>query len=1122
MSRRGSKREAKATAVALALLLAASVAASPARAAVGPLYDIKATWGNTNLPPGGEGRFGLWVRHIGDEDSTEGLLIKDQLPAGVTATNFDFFFFGEDFADFFCTGTGTETVECFVPGEFLSIFLKAPGGLAGPYNPEPSGYMPAFYVDVAIDPSVSDSGTNTATVEGGAAPSPVSDVDQVRFDSIPSAFGIVPGSYLADFFDDAYPLGEPSRQAGAHPSELRVDFDFTQRLIEPSSEKLDTDVNALVKDVDVTLPPGMVGNPEATPKCNPTDFAEEGVSKNSTRCPSSTQVGYLNVMTTAAFEVFRNQNLSRVPIYNLEPPKGKPADFAFNAGGLVQGHIYPNVDPGQNYAITTLTPDISSLIPVRGAEATFWGVPGDPAHDKFRYYTKTTAGKHVGAPFGSSVLRPLFTNPSDCGFDNGGTRIRVSSYSEPGKFTPVEEYANPMNVEGCDDPRFRFEPDISMQPTSKAAGGPTGLAVNLEIPLRSDEVDDAQELYAKNGFVKGIATPPLKKAVVTFPEGMTVSPSAAQGLGACSPAQIGMGTDSAVTCPDSSQFGTLSLKTPILPIDEQPQGWVYVAKPFDNPFHNFLSLYLVIQEPDKGILVKLAGKAGLDPEDGQITFTFDDLPQLPVEEMTMNVKSGLRAGLVNPQTCGVKTIDATFFTWQDPGTPHSVKSSYEITHNPDGTPCRPSLSDRPFQPELSGGTVNNLAGTFSPLEIHFARSDEDQELSRVEGTAPPGLLASLRGVGRCSDAQIAAAADPARTGSEEQSSPSCPASSQVGTVDAGAGVGQVLTYVDGKVYLAGPYKGAPLSGVAIVPAVAGPFDLGVVVTRAPAYVDPRTAELRLVTDPLPQIFKGVPIRVRDVRVHVDRPGFILNPTSCAPMSLAGALFSTEGKSKLDGSPFQAADCGSLGFRPRLSTRLFGGTHRGAHPKFRGVYRARSGDANASRAVVALPRSAFLDQSHIRTVCTRVQFAADACPPGSIYGRAVAQTPLLEEALQGPVYLRSSDNKLPDLVADLHGIIDVEVSARIDSARGGIRASFESIPDAPVAKFTITMQGGRKGLLVNSRNICDRANRVRAGFQAQNGKAAALTPPLKATCQKKRRGGPRSKRPEQDSNLRPTP
>jgi hypothetical protein len=1126
---RGAKR---AIVIVLAMAIVATVGATSAQAAVGPQFAIKATWGDTNLPPGGEGhgagQFEVQVRNVGDEAAAEEeFTISDQLPPGVTVTKILWAGRQGDFSEFFCSGVGTGTATCGLPsflGFLAPSLAPAPGSIAagalGATTPEPTGYVQTIFIDVAVDPSASGTGTNTATVTGGGAPS-ASDVDQIHFSSEPAKFGLVPGSFESDFFDSAFPFGNRSRQAGDRPFEQRVNFDLTARtgISEADGSRYITPTGS-VNTVEVTLPRGVIGNPEATPKCSQADFAEEGDLGPfgvATACPSDTQIGYLNIPIKEGTEnnargVFINSNesLSRVPLYNLVPPKGEPADLAFNAAGFVQAHIYPNLDPAQNYAIKALTPNISTLLQVRGSEVTIWGVPGDPSHDKFRYYNKLQPGNvAIGAPWGTAPIRPFLTNPMDCGFDNGGSRIRLNSYENSGEFTPVQEESNAMDVQGCDDPRFRFEPDIALQPTSKAAGGPAGLTVHLEVPQRNDEVENADELYAQNGDVKSIPTPPLKKAVVTLPKGMTVNPSAAQGLDACTPAQIGMGTASPVTCPDASQFGTLELHTPILPIDEQPEGFIYVAKPFDNPFHSFLSLYLVIQEPDRGILVKIAGKADLDPQTGQITFTFDDLPQLPMSDAEMNIKGGLRAGLVNPGTCGVKTIQADFYSWQEPTVAKHTESHYDVTQNPDGSPCFNSLSDRPFSPDLSGGTVNNAAGSYSPLEIRLTRTDEDQELARVEGTGPPGMLGSLRGVGRCSDAAIAAAGNSERTGTEELEHPSCPADSQVGTVDAGSGTGQVLTYVPGKIYLAGPYKGAPLSGVAIVPAVAGPFDLGVVVTRAPVYINPQNAQLTVKTDPLPQIFKGVPLRVRDIQVHLNRNHFTLNPTNCDPFALSGDMFSTEGKSKTGGSRFQAADCASLGFRPRLATRLFGGTTRGSHPKFRGVYRGKEGDANAKSVVVTMPRSEFLDQAHIRTVCTRVQFAAGAgngaeCPAGSVYGHVTARTPLLDETLQGPVYLRSSNHKLPDLVAELHGIVDVEVDGRIDSIRGGIRANFESVPDVPVENFTITMQGGKKGLLVNSRNICAHNYRAKAAFTAQSGKEATLKPKLVAKCRGKHR------------------
>jgi hypothetical protein len=1082
----------------LIALATAIGAALPAQALAGPLYDVHAYWADTNLPPGGEGQFVIQGRNIGDAAGSEDIVIEDQLPAGVTVKSIRFEPSpGFDLGDILCAGKGTSTAACLLPGFILEELAPPPGDEA---ELVPSGYLPTMSVAVKVAAGLSATATNTATLSGGSAAT-VTDLDQVPFASSPAAFAITPGSFGADFYDAAYPATGLQRQAGARPFETRLDFDLT-RYVGTISGRSANRPHGTIKTAVVSLPHGLVGNPEATPKCNPADFAEANTaSAGSTACPPDTQVGYVNVTTNKFIGA-----ITRLPLYSLVPPKGQIADLAVNATGLIQAHIYPSLDPANGYAPKVTAANISSLIDVLGAEATIWGVPADPAHDRFRAYPKATEGKAFGAPWGSAPIRPLVTNPLDCGFDNGGAKIRVDSYQHPGQFTPALEYPDPLNVSGCDDPRFRFEPDVSVQPSAREAGAPTGLDVDLEVPQRDDRVKEAKDLYAQNGNVKAIPTPPLKKAVVTFPAGMTVSPSAAQGLGSCSPAQISLGTDAPVRCPDDSRYGAFNLRTPILPADEQLHGTIFIAAQNDNPFHNFLSFYLVVQNPERGILTKIPGRVDLDQTTGQLKVTLDDLPQLPFSDIELNLKGGLRAALVNPGTCGVKTITATFYSWQEPTVPHTVKDHFEVSQNQDGSPCHNNLSERPFDPKLSGGTVNNLAGAFSPLELQLTRTDEDQELSRVEGIAPPGLLASLKGVGRCTDAQIAAAANPLRTGTEELSSPSCPASSQVGTVDAGTGVGQVLTYVAGKVYLAGPYRGAPLSGVAIVPALAGPFDLGVIVTRAPAYVNAKTAQLRLLTDPLPQIFKGVPVRVRDIRVHIDREDFTLNPTNCEAMGLKGTLFSSEGKSKEDQVPFQAAECASLGFKPKLFTRLYGGTHRGAHPKFRGTLKARKADANLKSATIALPRTEFLDQGNIKTICTRAQFAQEECPKRSIYGHASAKTPLLEETLRGPVYLRSSNHTLPDLVAELHGLIEVEVVGRIDSIKGQIRANFESIPDAPVQSFTIAMQGGAKGLLVNSKDICAHAFRLKAHFGAQNGREATLHPKLKAPCGERKAKG----------------
>ncbi len=1084
-----------------------------------------------------EAQFAIRVRNVGDAVGTEDLTIEDHLPLGLVATKISW-------PDpkiglpSGCTGEGTAIVKCKLQASLLKAIAMPPGDISGSqlngsFSAAPSGYLPTIYIDVSVPKNKSSGeGTNIATVAGGGAPSPISDVDQIVFGSEPSSFGVVPGSFAADMFTAAYPFGAPARQASDHPFEFRTNFDVTETTGVNDGSGGDSTryiaPNGAIRTVDVTLPRGAIGNPEAVAKCDPTDFAEEGAVANSTACPPNTQVGYLNVAFNDGTRNYGGGNavhfdwgfLSRVPVYNLKPPKGTLVDLGFNAGGLAQAHVYATLDPSNNYTIKSVTPNVSSLVQVRGAEVTIWGVPGDPSHDRFRFYPKAQeGGVATSAPF-EGPIRPFWTNPMDCGAVNGGTLMRLDSYERPNEFSVIDEYPEPLDVTGCDDPRFRFEPDISLQPTDRHAGAPTGLGVHLEVPQRNDEVSSASDLYAVNGAVKAIATPPIKDAVITFPEGMTISPSAAQGLQTCSPVQVGLNSDAPIACPDASQYGTLILRSPALPQTKTVEGRIFVAEQDNDPSHGFLALYLGIEDEELGLRVKLRGGLTLDPKTGQITTTFENLPQLPVSDMQMNVKGGVRAGLVNPSTCGKKTIAATFYSWQDPTTPHTVKSSYDITEKPDGSPCVNNLAERPFGPAFEAGTLNNTAGTFSPFALRLTRTDDDQEFSQLGVKTPGGLLARLAGMSRCSESGIAQALS--RTGrgqgALEQANPSCPASSLIGMIDVGAGVGVPLTYVPGKIYLAGPYHGSPLSFVVITPAVVGPFDIGVITVRTGIHVDPQTTQVSVSSDPFPQVFQGIPVRVRDLRVKLDQPGWVLNPTSCAAKQIeahvtgaGGDVFSTGDDTAANLSQrFQAADCASLPFKPKLSFHLSGGTHRGAHPALKAVAKGRPGDANIGGVSVAFPHSEFLDQSHIGTVCTRVQFAAKQCPAAAIYGHVTAKSPLFDETFSGPVYLRSSSHPLPDLVAVLNGPaslpIEVDLVSRIDSINGGIRNSFEVVPDAPVERFTLTTPGGKKAILVNSTNLCKGTHRATAKFTAQSGKRITLRPQMQADCGKSARGG----------------
>jgi hypothetical protein len=509
---------------------------------------------------------------------------------------------------------------------------------------------------------------------------------------------------------------------------------------------------------------------------------------------------------------------------------------------------------------------------------------------------------------------------------------------------------------------------------------------------------------------------------------------------------------------------------------------------------------------------------------GQLVTTFDELPQLPFDTFKLHFREGGRSPLITPPGCGTFQTVARFVPWsaKDPDNPQPDEivtrtSSFTIERGVDGGAC--PTGGAPFKPGFSAGTLNNDAGSYSPFYMRLTRQDGEQDMSRFSSILPPGVLGKLAGVSYCPEAGIARALS--RTGEHgglaEKQDPSCPANSKIGHTSAGAGVGNQLTYVNGELYLAGPYKGAPLSVVAITPAVAGPFDAGTVVVREGLDLNPTTAEVSVdgsASDPIPHILQGIPLNLRDLRIYVDRDAFTLNATSCERSSARATLWGA-GTALLPGaetpvdlaSRYQAANCASLGFKPNLKLRLKGGTKRGDHPAFRATYTPRKGDANLSDLVLRLPRSAFLEQAHIRTICTRVQFAADACPKASQYGYIKAWTPLLDQPLEGPVYMRSSNHNLPDVVFDLKGLVDVEVATRIDSVRGGIRAQVLGAPDAPISKVLLRMRGGQKSLIVNSRNLCGQTNRAGASFTGQNGKTAAASPALVPDCgaKPKRRG-----------------
>jgi len=910
-------------------------------------------------------------------------------------------------------------------------------------------------------------------------------------------FGFVPGSVT---FEAQTKNGGPDERASAHPYALNVHFALK------SNEKSETE-GGEVRDILIDLPPGLIGNPQAVPRCPRKDF-EPGVPN----CPAETQVGTLHAIIAKGF------GEANGAIYNLGPAPGVAAQLGFNSGGLLSVQ-YATVRPEAGYAVRVAAPSLP--LSVNEVSATIWGMPADDAHTPERVRNGGGAGEASSAP-----LLPFLTMPADCSEPLALT-VSADTRQNPGAFVSETGLLNADSggkatpLAACE--AVPFDPKISAQPTTKLTASPSGLEFELGLPN--------QGLLNMNGISE---TEP-RKAVVTLPEGVTINPSFAEGTGICTKAQYEeeqLESKAGEGCPEASKLGSLLVHSPLL--EEPVEGALYVAAPYENPFGTLAALYMVARAPERGVLVTQAGKVEFDHETGQISSTFEDLPPLPFSDFKLHFREGPRAPLVSPPACGEYVTVGKF-------TPFSAKSdaeavertaSFQIEHGANGGAC-PTEGLPPFKPGLLAGTQNNAAGSFSPFYLRLSRTDAEQEITHFSIKLPPGVTGKLAGLPFCSEKAIAKAK--AREGAmlggtAELADPSCPAASEVGHSLAGAGVGTVLTYVPGKIYMAGPYNGSPLSIVAITAAKAGPFDLGTVVVREALRINPETAEVFIDatgSDPLPHIIEGVPTHLRDIRAYVDRPEFVINPTDCTPTSTASTLLGSglDFSSEADDAPvtvttrFQAADCASLPFKPRLSLRLIGGTKRGKFPKLTSHLAMNGiGEAAIDHAEVILPHSEFIENAHFENICTRVQFKEGAgnganCPANSIYGHARAVTPLLSEPLEGPIMLRSNpERQLPDVVAALHNSqVDFDLVGNVDSVKGRLRTTFATVPDAPVTSADVELFGGSKGLFVNSADLCRKPHRASVSFDAQSGKALAAKPLLQVKCRGKGRKGKRGAR-----------
>jgi hypothetical protein len=909
--------------------------------------------------------------------------------------------------------------------------------------------------------------------------------------------------------------GSPAIQAGSHPWQLTTRVELADPALEGG-----------LRDLHISLPPGLIENPQALPYCSAAQFSVPRVSpfeasQSGESCPEKTQVGVITLQSGLG-------GIRSFGLFNLPPTPGSPSRLGASPFGIPLTFTSHIRQTRGEYSIVLDLLEAPQDLGLESFTTRLWGTPWSLTHNTERGSCLNEADPED--PWGKcSVGRPAFnpaeaflTLPASCTGPLQSTAT-ADSWAERGAYLPDGEPdpADPAwerrsaspgpPLVGCD--LLHFTPVAQGQLTTDRAASPTGF----------DLIFDIEEQGLLNPKLTESSQP--QRAVVSLAEGMTLNPSLAAGLGVCTPAQYEAETVSSAPgagCPNGSKIGDLSVTSPLY--EKTIQGSIFLAEPDDpasaapgaeNPFDSLLAVYLVARSSARGVIVKLPGRLDPDPASGRLTATFEDLPQLPYAHFRVHFREGQRSPLLSPPSCGTYNTSIDLQPWLSTNATIQETSPFTIAHGLEGGPC-PGGSAPPFTPAALGGTLNSQAGAYSPFYLHLTRTDSEQEITSYSAELPPGLLGNLSGVPFCPDAAIAAAA--ARSGRAEEREPSCPAASSIGHTYSGYGVGPVLAYAPGGLYLAGPFHGAPLSIVAIDSATVGPFDLGVIVVRSAIRIDPSSARVSIdsaASTPIPHILAGIPLHLRDVRVYVNRPGFTVNPTSCDPFSLSSTLTGSAPPyaSPLDSrsSPavrFQVADCSALGFAPKLSLRLKGGTRRGEYPSLRAVLTARPGDANLAAARVSLPSSEFLAQEHIDSVCTAAAFEAESCPRGSRVGTATALTPLLSEPMQGAAYLRASkQHLLPDLGVVLHGRgVRIILSGHIDTTKeGGLRGSFESLPDAPLTRFALRLFGGSRGILVNGReNICRSPHYATARLLGQANLGAISHPRVQTDCKKKQR------------------
>jgi hypothetical protein len=859
----------------------------------------------------------------------------------------------------------------------------------------------------------------------------------------------------------SFGVSTSTSQAGGHP-----DLSASVTLAEPGEPEA-------AENVEINFPEGVFGNPNAVPTCTVSDFALS-------QCPLASQVG--TVTLHANYLGDPEYLMGTAPVYDIDVQvQAETARLAFIVPYLnLPVSIPVHVRTGSDYGLRMTISGITQVAPMAGADLSVWGFPAEDGHANERFLpgkpgapagcpgqaTALCASNNGQAPhISNTVVRPFTDNPGTCTGEPLVVSLDVRTYQDPTQVSHAQDQYPPTT--GCDQQTFK--PSLNVGLTSSEADSPSGIDITLR----------AAQLLGKS------PTPStIRSADVLLPEGLSINPDAADGQTACSEAEANFGSEAPAACPDSSKIGRFDIETPALvgPLS----GSIFIGEPTPG---NQYRLFMVAS--GFGINAKIVASVHPDPATGMLTVSVRDLPQVPFEEFNLHVFASDRGLIATPTVCAIYSVDSNFIPWNASLAPQRSRPSVSISQGPGGRPC--PGQKRPFSPRLAAGTTNPLAGDFSAFSLKLDRDDGDQFLRDLKFSMPPGLTASLRGIGYCSEAAIQQAA--LQLGRTEEAYPSCRSSSLIGTSNVAAGPGGHPFHVTGRIYLAGPFKGAPLSLAVITPAVAGPYDYGTQVVRVAVHIDPQDAHVSAVSDTLPLIIGGVPLRMRTIKVNIDKPNFMINPTNCADMSIASQGIGDQGSITDFSSFFHTVNCAPLRFKPKMVVKEVGSrrtTRRAANPRMQFDLRTRTGDANLRSLAVTLPPAYAIDQRHLGNICSEKELAADRCAGRTPIGRAWTATPLLDERLEGLVYAVSGSGGIPKLAFVLDGQVNLLPRAETTTmaGKGGsgkLRTAVPVIPDAPIGHFRLTVFGGKRGYLTHTRDICAQAPVTRIDYVAQNGR-----------------------------------